>query len=237
MRRQNLRGCLAKGKGSAAFVKLDLLSLDSIFVDLIDCPKILPKIFGILGWNIKVYHSHLNYTPPNQYNAEDQTFAWHWHQGNGRVRKDLRQDQIPLFNVKVGFYLSDNTKPDSGNTFVLPSKRDALKGPDDIHASQEGAVPMIGKPGTAMIFDPRTWHSASPNLSDTVRRALFLGYGYRWLQPMDKMDVAYLEPESDPIRRQLLDFDAGYNEGGYSSRYYLAPEEVPLFHWMQEMYP
>ena len=38
---------------------------DPFFVDLVDYERILPKIWGILGWNIYFYHAHLIITPPN----------------------------------------------------------------------------------------------------------------------------------------------------------------------------
>ena len=37
---------------------------DARFVDLIDEEKILPKVWGLLGWNIYLYHAHLVVTPP-----------------------------------------------------------------------------------------------------------------------------------------------------------------------------
>src|SRR5258708_3526907 len=37
----------------------DILGKDDAFLDLIDCPRVFPKIWGILGWNIWVQHSHL----------------------------------------------------------------------------------------------------------------------------------------------------------------------------------
>ena len=33
------------------------------FLEVIDNPKILPKVWGILGWNIYLQHSHLSATP------------------------------------------------------------------------------------------------------------------------------------------------------------------------------
>ena len=42
----------------------DFLSLDQAFVDLLDHPTTFPKVWGILGWNIYSYHSHLGVTEP-----------------------------------------------------------------------------------------------------------------------------------------------------------------------------
>ena len=37
-----------------------------------------------------------------------------------------------------------------------------------------------------------------------TRKALFYGYGYRWIRPKDEMSVEPLYERCDPIRRQLL---------------------------------
>src|SRR5690242_8710770 len=37
----------------------NILPEDDAFVDLIDWPRVFPKVWGILGWNIYVYHTHL----------------------------------------------------------------------------------------------------------------------------------------------------------------------------------
>jgi hypothetical protein len=34
------------------------------FVELVDNPRILPKVWGILGFNIYLYHAHFAVTPP-----------------------------------------------------------------------------------------------------------------------------------------------------------------------------
>ncbi len=34
-----------------------------LFVDLVDYERILPKVWGILGWNTYLYHAHLIVTP------------------------------------------------------------------------------------------------------------------------------------------------------------------------------
>ncbi len=51
------------------------------------------------------------------------------------------------------------------------------------------------------------WHRAVPNFSPHPRKALFLGYSFRWLKPRDEMTVAQYLPGCGPIRRQLLGAD------------------------------
>src|SRR5258706_2928921 len=42
----------------------NVIQEDESLVELLDCPTVLPKVWGILGWNIYLYHSDLHVTPP-----------------------------------------------------------------------------------------------------------------------------------------------------------------------------
>ena len=42
----------------------DLVGRDDVFLDLLDCPTTFPKVFGLLGWNIQLFHTQLIVTPP-----------------------------------------------------------------------------------------------------------------------------------------------------------------------------
>ena len=37
---------------------------DEAFLELVDLPQTFARVWGLLGWNIQLYHSHLNITPP-----------------------------------------------------------------------------------------------------------------------------------------------------------------------------
>src|SRR2546423_15710015 len=50
---------------------------DDLFFNLVDYEKILPKVWGILGWNIYLYHAHLIVTSPCRQPPDDRTFRWH----------------------------------------------------------------------------------------------------------------------------------------------------------------
>jgi ectoine hydroxylase-related dioxygenase (phytanoyl-CoA dioxygenase family) len=80
------------------------------------------------------------------------------------------------------------------------------------------------------MFDRRIWHAAGLNFSDVTRRALFLGYSYRWLKPRDNMTVAHYMDKADLIRQQLL--GASPNGGfGFTSP---TDEDVPLKVWLEQ---
>jgi Phytanoyl-CoA dioxygenase (PhyH) len=223
------------GEGQAAdkamFVP-NFIPEDPQFLELLDYEKVLPKVWGLLGWNIYLYHSHLIVTPPSGQKPTDATFGWH--QDSGRVNGDIRTPGRPMLSLKVAYFLSDVSEEGRGNFWVVPGghKSDTLDRPDDGHGQPEGAVPVLAKPGTAVLFDRRLWHAASPNWSDVTRKVLFYGYGFRWIRTKDDMTVEDLWDDDYPIRKQLLGY--GLNCNGFYSP---TGDDVPLRGWLEKNCP
>jgi ectoine hydroxylase-related dioxygenase (phytanoyl-CoA dioxygenase family) len=205
---------------------------DPFFADLVDYERVLPKVWGILGWNIYLYHAHLIVTAPLGQPPDDKTFSWH--QDSGRVNKEMESHPRPRLSLKVAYFLSDTSEPGRGNFWVIPGShlQDTLALPPNGVGQPEAAVPVLAKPGTAVFFDRRLWHTASLNWSNITRKVLFYGYGYRWIRTKDDMTVQSLWAESSPIRRQLLGW--GVNANGYYSP---TEEDVPLRSWLREYSP
>ena len=42
---------------------LDFIGKDDLFLKLLDWPQTLPKVWGILGWNIQPYNTHMVVAP------------------------------------------------------------------------------------------------------------------------------------------------------------------------------
>ncbi|MDP6358468.1 MAG: phytanoyl-CoA dioxygenase family protein [Planctomycetota bacterium] len=208
----------------------DIIGEDEKLIDLVDLPRTFPKVWGILGWNIYLYHSHLDVTPPG--NEDLQPIAWH--QDSLRVNEEIEVHPRPRLSLKVGHYLSDTSEPNRGNTLIIPGSHlvDELDCPQDGVSSPEGAIPLCLNPGDALILDRRTWHSRSPNRSDITRKVLWLGYSYRWMMPKDEMTVEHLYSRLDPIRRQLLG-DRISRNGVYDP----TEADVPLRSWLAEHSP
>jgi ectoine hydroxylase len=218
--------------GSKALFYPNFIPDDPAFANLVDYEKILPKVWGILGWNIYLYHAHLIVTPPSGQDKNDRTFGWH--QDSGRVNYEMESHPRPRLSLKVAYFLSDVSQPDRGNFWVVPNShlQDSMDRPADGVGQLEGAVPVCVKPGSAVFFDRRLWHAASPNWSDITRKVLFYGYGYRWIRTKDDMTVSQLWSDSDPIRRQLL--GDGVNCNGYFTP---TDDDVPLRVWLREHSP
>ena len=203
-----------------------------LYADLVDYERILPKVWGILGWNIYLYHGHLIVTPPTGQTPDDKTFGWH--QDSGRINSEIESHPRPRLSLKVAYFLSDTSVAERGNFWIVPGSHtwDTLDRPTGGTGQPTGAIPVLAKPGTAVFFDRRLWHTASPNWSTHTRKVLFYGYGYRWIRTKDDMTVQSLWPESDPIRRQMLGW--GVNANGFYSP---TDEDVPLRTWLRTYDP
>jgi ectoine hydroxylase-related dioxygenase (phytanoyl-CoA dioxygenase family) len=220
----------AKGLGPGDGLNiLDFLSRDELFLELLDWPKTLPKVWGILGWNIQLYHAHMIITPPKATSGPGQR-GLNWHKDSGRLNQELETDPQPRISLKVAFFLTDTSELGRANLYVIPGSH--LQNKLDLPASGEpaGSLAVRARPGTAVLFDRRIWHASSPNISDVPRKVLFYGYSYRWLRPRDNMTVGHYLERCDPIRRQLLGVSVTGGHG-YSSP---SPEDVPLRAWLEE---
>lgn len=205
---------------------------DPAMVALIDHPTTFPKVWGILGWNIYVYHSHLDVTPNES--GRSQSWKVAWHQDSMRVNDEIESDPRPRLSLKIGYYLTDVSEPGRGNTLIVPGSHllNELDCPPDGEANPPGAVPVCVRAGSAVLIDRRIWHSRSPNESALTRKVIWYGYAYRWLRPKDAMTVEHLYPDLDPIRRQLLGDGTSAN-GTYDP----AEADVPLRAWLREYDP
>lgn len=210
----------------------NIVAEDEALIQLVDCPTTFPKIWGILGWNIYLYHSHLDVTPSA--NVEFQTWSVAWHQDSMRVNDEIESDPRPRLSVKIGYYLTDASQTDHGNTLIVPGShlQNSLDCPTNGESNPAGAEPLCVSAGSAVILDRRIWHTRSANTSEVTRKVIWYGYSYRWLRPKDEMTVEQLYPQLTPIQRQLLGDGLSAN-GVYDP----TNEDVPLRSWLQENDP
>ena len=203
---------------------------------LIDHPSTFPFVWSMLGWNVHIYHSHLDVHP--QVTVQKPDF-WHWHQDGGRQNRELETDPRPRRSVKLAYWLSDVSETGRGNLTVIPGshKTNWLPGPprrDVPWPAPEGAIQVTVNAGDVVFFDRRIWHARSVNGSPITRKCVFVGYTYRWISIRD--EVAELPVTSwwdglNPVQRQLLG-GAGRGDGDHAWGHY--PEDTPVYVELRE---
>ncbi len=208
----------------------DFLGYDEAYLNLIDYPKTFPKVFGILGWNIQIYHTHLITSPPDDPDNPKQGYGWH--QDSGRLNRELEGEPRARVSLKVAYFLTDCSEEGRGNFTAIPGSHrfNKIIKPEGMDLP-EGAVHIRVPRGGAVFFDRRLWHCGSPNRSTETRKALFYGYSYRWLKPRDDMTVGGYLDKVDPIRRQLLGAPGPTGWHGFTSP---KDDDVPLKGWITE---
>jgi ectoine hydroxylase len=203
-----------------------LLGRAPAYLDLVDLATTFPKVWGILGWHIQVFHTQLIVTPPAPAGAH--RGAYGWHQDNNRMNLDLAIALQPRISLKVGYFLSDLPMPGMGNLCVVPASHRAGRPKLGADEQPDGAIELTARAGDAVIFDRRLWHSASTNASAVTRVFVTVGYSHRWLRPKSEMDLTALRESVGPIRRQLLGATSSAN-GWYEP----TPDDVPLREWIR----
>jgi ectoine hydroxylase-related dioxygenase (phytanoyl-CoA dioxygenase family) len=205
--------------------RLDGVAACPVVADLVDHPAVFPLVWSVLGWNVHMYHSHLDVHPPV---PSPPPYRWRWHQDGGRQNIELETDPRPRMAVYVAFWLSDVSRTGRGNLSVIRGSHrinwlPGPPGPTVEWPAPAGAVEITAEPGDALMFDRRIWHVRSGNRSDLTRKAVFFGYTYRWVmrrdQPADHL------PGLTPIQRQLLGAGDGTGDGQWGHR----PDDVPLY--------
>jgi ectoine hydroxylase len=203
---------------------------------LIDHPATFPYVWSLLGWNIHVYHSHLDVHPPL---AAPRPFRFEWHQDGGRQNREVETDPRPRLSVKLAYWLSDVSEPGRGNMKVVPGSHRANRicGPpsrNTVWPDPEGAIEVTAAPGDVVLFDRRLWHARSDNYSAHTRRAIFAGYTYRWIAMRDENESIWRSEWSgqlSPVRRQLL---GGLKDGAGDHAWGHFPAATPLYGWLKE---
>jgi hypothetical protein len=202
---------------------------------LIDHPATFPYVWSLLGWNVHLYHSHLDVHPPLRAPGP---FRFEWHQDGGRQNREIETEPRPRLSVKIAYWLSDVSQPGRGNFKVVPGSHRAnrIAGPPSrnvVWPDPEGAVEVLASPGDAVLFDRRLWHARSDNHSSYTRKAMFFGYTYRWIAMRDENDrirLSGLDERLTPVQRQLL---GGIDRGG-GHVWGHCPRSTPLYGWLEE---
>jgi ectoine hydroxylase-related dioxygenase (phytanoyl-CoA dioxygenase family) len=183
------------------------ITMDDAYIPLLTHPRVLPLVIHLLGANLQLMTSHLIYKYPNPPDTPQTHRAPGWHRDYMQAMMALGHYSIPRIELKCAYYFTDLSQPNSGATMVTPGSNlltEPIKIPDG-QADPANAVEPLLQPGDCLLFENRTYHAGAVNLSDHVRKGIMVGYGYRWVMPMDfrRQSEEFVEKLS-PLERFLV---------------------------------
>jgi hypothetical protein len=166
---------------------------------LIDHPSVFPKVRALLGDYFIVQSSWCTLSPPGFPGGG-------WHQDGSGVSEFRRlATPTPLVQLRVGYFLTDQSDDDQGNMVMIPGSHNGSvplpRGSGDLPVQEV----IRGTPGTALLFHQGVFHKGTTNRRDTPRYIQHLVYAPPWLIPSDRTrnDPTFLE-RTTPLRRALL---------------------------------
>jgi ectoine hydroxylase-related dioxygenase (phytanoyl-CoA dioxygenase family) len=115
----------------------------------------------------------------------------------------------PLVQLRVGYFLTDQSREDMGNMVMIPGSHNAALTLPPGLAPDEADLPIRdvirGEPGDALLFHQGVYHRAGRNLMDFDRYTMHVVYAPPWLIPSDRArnDPAFMA-RTTPLRRALL---------------------------------
>jgi ectoine hydroxylase-related dioxygenase (phytanoyl-CoA dioxygenase family) len=189
---------------------MGFLHRDRAFLELLELPAVFPLVWAILGWNIHAYHHHLDVHPPI---PTPRPPVWRWHQDGGRQNLEIETEPVrPRLSIRTAFFLSDASRPGRGNLACVPgshltSRLPRPLNPEEGFSDPAGATEICANRGDVVLFDRWLYHARTDNYSAITRKALFVGWTYRWIAPHEDRIIAPGHPWWDglsPIQRQLL---------------------------------
>jgi ectoine hydroxylase-related dioxygenase (phytanoyl-CoA dioxygenase family) len=157
-----------------------ILDDDPLFLELLDWPAIMPYVTGLL--NDKPHHHASDVIV--EYGPKGRPMGWH-QDGHDDAYRNLGTP-IPFLQLKIGYYLTDMTRPGQGQLCVIPGSHRSQRGPDpdDLQKTDlfPGAVELCAPAGSAILFHNALWHSHGPwTHDDGARIMLYYAYEHPWM--------------------------------------------------------
>jgi ectoine hydroxylase-related dioxygenase (phytanoyl-CoA dioxygenase family) len=168
---------------------------------LIDHPAVFPKVRALLGDYFILQSSWCTMSPAGFPGGQ-------FHQDGSGVYEFRRLSlPTPLLQLRIGYFLTDQSEPNMGNMVMVPGSHNAAVPLPRGTMLEEMPIAQVicGRPGTALLFHQGVFHCGTKNEMDYARFIQHMVYAPPWLVPSDRKrnDLAFLE-RTTPLRRALL---------------------------------
>jgi len=177
---EQARFTLINGKKSTRL--LYLLEDDPLFVEMVDWAPLMPYVKALINPDP---HHHAS-DAIVEYGSDLMARKGGWHiDGNDNGYRGLGWP-IPLLQLKVGYYLTDMTRPGNGNLALVPGSHKSVVPPaaEDLQRRElfPGAVQVCAPAGSVILFHNAIWHTSAPFASPEHHRTiLYYAYEHPWM--------------------------------------------------------
>jgi hypothetical protein len=161
---------------------LNLLEDDALFQALLDWPALVPYLHAFCNQEPHYHASDAIVEDPVDF--ANRVDGWHLDGSDNGYRN--MPGQIPLFQLKVGYYLTDMTQPWRGNLTLVPgshlARAELSKEDREKREFFPGALQVCAPAGSAILFHNAVWHTAAPyHPGQPGRQMLYYGYEHPWM--------------------------------------------------------
>ena len=183
------------------------VAMDDAFLKLMTYPPTFSLVTQLLGANLSLLTTHLIYRHPDPAGSPDTGRIPGWHRDHYTSLHDLGHAAIPRHSLKIAYYLTDLSEPNSGATLMAAGSnqlKERMVIPEG-QADPETRVEPLLQPGDCVIFENRTWHAGAANFRNHTRKAVMFGYAYNWIRPTDyRFQSPEFVEKLNPMQRFLV---------------------------------
>jgi ectoine hydroxylase-related dioxygenase (phytanoyl-CoA dioxygenase family) len=192
------------GNGPDAHTMDSIYQYDNLWLDIAANPRILPLLKEIVGIDVQtmemVTHCHHAGTQAHT--------GWH---------RDWPAWSHPQYTLKAKvFYFLDDQEPDMGCFTLVPGTQKLDDGPPRgqyVHDTLEdmpGLKKIVGKAGSAIVWNVLCWHTGLANTSQRDRRIAIYGYMPFWVKKYgsERPHQSIIDWADTPHKRQLMGIHA-----------------------------
>jgi hypothetical protein len=213
--------CMSRGPGyssSKTHKASNIVELHPTFTELINHDRHVGYAYDVYGEQLKLIQAECFSRPKG-------SFANEWHIDGPRVTPYRTFSRWPL-KVRVGYWLTDVTRPDMGNFTYVPGSHDPELRHDYVgRESVPEERTLCVEAGTVMVMSGDVWHRVAHNRSDSVRKNLFISYSPSWV-------AGYHEPSREWVATLSREQRIIMRPYGEDPEAFTRPpaEDLPLFH-------
>ncbi|HIB90549.1 TPA: hypothetical protein EYN09_15800 [Candidatus Poribacteria bacterium] len=206
------------GLGPTAHVVYPIINHDDIFLDLLEHPMTISIAMAFMGPDIQMIDNALHIKPAGSrshtgWHRDAQTWFHSteaWTEADQYTWQQMRACERPFFKIKI-FFCVDDVNEETAPFSVVPGSHKT--GEDRVPQYNEleempNHLKLVGKAGTAILWNGRIWHTAMHNTDTKSRRMLLFNYthfGMKQHAPcVPASGFAQHVRNRSPLCRQLL---------------------------------